>query len=113
MSPALLKPKDRKRVEKAVTTYRDGREVCNTKTKRGREEYHRRVVAMCRRQNWLCLLCDKRMDLGNPPTFEHEDGRGMGGGHRDDRIEINGKPMNSAAHGLCNSMKGSRRGGKR
>jgi len=42
-------------------------------------------------------------------TFEHQDGRGMGGSHRDDRIEIDGKPYNGAAHGKCNSDKGSKR----
>ncbi len=40
-------------------------------------------------------------------TFEHEDGRGMGAGHRDDRIEKNGKPYNGAAHFWCNAKKGS------
>jgi len=40
-------------------------------------------------------------------TFEHQDGRGHGGGHRDDRIEIDGEPYNSAVHGMCNVKKGS------
>lgn len=39
-------------------------------------------------------------------TFEHENKRGK---DRDDRIEVNGKPVNGAAHGLCNSIVGSRR----
>jgi hypothetical protein len=42
-------------------------------------------------------------------TFEHQDGRGMGGGHRDDRIEIDGKPYNGAACLSCNGSKGSKR----
>ena len=46
-------------------------------------------------------------------TFEHQDGRGMDAGHRDDRIEkpdpLTGKmkPYNGAAHAWCNSKKGS------
>jgi len=94
--------------QKCVIVRRDGREVC-AKTFRGRKEYHRRVVAMCERQSWCCSICGGPMVLGESATFEHTDGRGMGGGHRDDRIEINGKPHNSAAHGFCNAMKGSKR----
>jgi hypothetical protein len=95
----------------AVITRRDGREVC-TSNYAGRKEYHRRVVVMCIRQNWACSLCGGPMNLGDSATFEHTDGRGMGGGHRDDRTEINGKPYNSAAHGWCNVLKGSRRGSR-
>jgi hypothetical protein len=42
-------------------------------------------------------------------TFEHEAGRGHGGGHRDDRIIVNGKNINGAAHRSCNGQKASRR----
>ena len=33
----------------------------------------------------------------------------MNGGHRDDRIEIEGRAYNGAAHSSCNLAKGSRR----
>jgi hypothetical protein len=33
----------------------------------------------------------------------------MGGAHRDDRIEVDGKPYNGAACHACNTAKGSRR----
>jgi hypothetical protein len=43
------------------------------------------------------------------PTFEHQDGRGAGGGHRDDRIEIDGQWNNAAVDPDCNISKGSKR----
>ena len=101
-------PKKRRKLV-AVKTFRDGREVCNMESAEGRREYRQRLVAMCRRQGWNCSECGQPMHQGNPPTFDHEAGRGMGGGHRDDRIVRDGKPYNSAMHWLCNSMKGSRR----
>jgi hypothetical protein len=61
-----------------------------------------------------CSLCGNLMDRENA-TFEHEDGRGMGGAHQDDRIwkpdPVTGelKPYNSVAHGWCNGKKGSQR----
>jgi hypothetical protein len=66
------------------------------------------------RQKNRCSLCGNRMDRENA-TFEHEDGRGMGGSRQDDRIwkldpvtrEL--KPYNSVAHGWCNGKKGSQR----
>jgi hypothetical protein len=33
----------------------------------------------------------------------------MGAGKRDDRLEIDGKPINAAVHGLCNVERGSKR----
>lgn len=42
-------------------------------------------------------------------TFEHQDGKGMGGSHQDDRIEIDGEWYNAAAHWKCNNDKGSKR----
>jgi hypothetical protein len=42
-------------------------------------------------------------------TFEHEAGRGMNGGHRDDRIEKDGKWYNGAAHLWCNNLKSGKR----
>ena len=95
----------------AVRKYLDGREVC-TKTPKGRAEYARRRLAMAQRQHWICCICQdprRRMRL-EEVTFEHENGRGMGGSWRDDRIEDeDGKPMNGAAHLFCNSKKGSKR----
>ena len=58
------------------------------------------------RQDGLCSICGHWMNP-NECTYEHSEGRGMNGGHRDDRIEIDGKPYNSAVHGLCNVRKGS------
>jgi len=48
-------------------------------------------------------------------TFEHEDGRGMGGARRDDRIVIEDEEgrfvrhQNGASHKSCNSKRGSLR----
>jgi hypothetical protein len=47
--------------------------------------------------------------LGHRATFDHEDGRGSGGGKRDDRIIKDGRYYNGAAHLACNLWKGSRR----
>lgn len=51
--------------------------------------------------------------IGDDCTFEHVDGRGIGGGHRDDRIWLpDGDrmiPYNLAAHVKCNMAKGSKR----
>lgn len=83
----------------------NGRQVC-TKTAEGTREYRGRTEQMCERQQGLCSICGLPMRQ-DEATFEHQDGRGHGGGHRDDRIEIDGQPYNSAAHGLCNVKKGS------
>ena len=83
------------------------REVCD-KSPAGRAEYNRRVVEMAERQGWLCAICGEYMHGGNV-SFEHQDGRGMGGSLRDDRIEKNGKIYNAATHAICNAKKGSRR----
>lgn len=82
-----------------------GREVCS-KTPRGRAEYARRVSKMADRQGNLCAICEQYMTA---PTFEHQDGRGMGGSLRDDVIEKQGKWYNAATCYQCNSRKGSRR----
>lgn len=83
----------------------NGRQVC-TQTAAGRREYVLRTEQMWERQLGLCSLCNLPMRR-EEATYEHQDGRGIGGGHRDDRIEIDGKPYNSAAHGFCNCVKGS------
>lgn len=120
-SPAFPKPKDQKREQPAVRIFRGGREVCNIKTKAGRDIYHSRKVAMWERQGRVCSLqldrCIGLLHLQKKYiTFEHDEGRGHGGGHRDDRIEIPDpenpgqmKPINSAACPYCNADKGSTR----
>jgi hypothetical protein len=113
----ILKPKDRpKRKYEAVRVYPDGREVCQQSHIAGKREYRRRIYVMLERQGNRCGLmitpdCIRRGGnmAGWTPTFEHVDGRGMGGSHRDDRIEKDGKPYNLAACYACNNEKGSRR----
>ncbi len=100
-----------------VKVLRDGREVCNQFTSTGRREYRKRTEEMAARKNQICCLfehspvCHPRgLLMGYVPTFEHENGRGMGGGHRDDRIVLpDGRWQNGAAHAQCNIWKGSRR----
>jgi hypothetical protein len=82
-----------------------GREVCS-KTPLGQREYRSRTETMWHRQKGICSICLNPMRI-DEATYEHEDGRGMGGGHRDDRVVIDGKQHNSACHGLCNVKKGS------
>jgi hypothetical protein len=92
----------------------DGREVCNLLTKDGRDEYDKRKRIMWKRQKKRCCLfgfidgCSGDLPWSDA-MFEHESGRGMSGGHREDRIEIDGKWVNGVAHARCNSLKGSRR----
>jgi hypothetical protein len=106
-APAFPKPKQMKRKPKAaVNIYRDGREVCDLTTKAGYEEYKRRIEVMRIRQEKKCYLCGYFLRK-DEATFDHQDGRGHGGGHRDDRIEKDGKPYNGAAHFRCNASKGS------
>ena len=97
-----------------VRRYRDGREVCDLRSRAGLEEYRQRVRAMWLRQGRRCCLegwvkgCPGRMRLAEA-CFERQDGRGMDAGHRDDRIEIGGRRYNGAAHAWCNGEKGSKR----
>lgn len=84
-----------------------GREVCRKNTA-GKREYQRRIDVMHHRQGGMCCLCHLPLDR-RFATFEHEDGRGLGGGRRDDRTEKDGHWINGAAHGQCNGEKGSRR----
>ena len=92
-------------IKNGVKIYPDGREVC-LKTKAGREEYADRTFKMWVRQKLICYLCGKRLEWTDA-TFDHERSRGLGGGNREDRIEIDSAPVNGAAHYLCNSRKGS------
>jgi hypothetical protein len=86
--------------------YEGGREVLNRKTDLGRQAYEVRTLLMAARQNYLCGLCGFPMSV---PTFDHQDGRGMNGGKRDDRIEVNGVWQNAAVCFECNGLKGSKR----
>ena len=96
----------------SMRVMKDGREVISLLTKAGRDLYMGRVRAMWLRQGKRCCLegrvtgCPGALRLADA-VFEHQDGRGMGGGHRDDRIVKDGKPYNGAAHAWCNSKKGS------
>lgn len=89
----------------AVKVFRDSREVCQGNAA-GRREYKRRTLAMSARQDNLCAFCGTWM---RDPSFDHADGRGHGGGFRDDRIEIDGEWSNAAMHISCNGLKASRR----
>ena len=100
-------PKPRRSRERyAYRTMPDGREICN-KTALGRAEYRKRTLAMAERQGWRCELCGLAM-TPDTVTFDHQQGRGMGGGKRDDRMELNGLRFNAAVHGICNADKASR-----
>jgi len=116
--PMFPKPGQIKKQPEAVKVLKDGREICNMNTTAGRKEYFRRIRVMWERQDKVCCLygkvegCPGRLSIVDA-TFEHQDGRGHGGGHHDDRIEkpdpVTGeiKPYNGAAHNLCNMRKGS------
>lgn len=90
----------------------------NLLTKEGRDIYMSRIREMWERQEKRCCLqglvdgCPGKLALQDA-TFDHDEGRGMDGAHRDDRIWIpdakTGElwPINGAAHALCNSKKGS------
>jgi hypothetical protein len=118
MKPAFPKPGATRKPVEPVHTYRDGREVIRTSTQAGRALYARRTRIMWERQGQMCGLqiskrCMKKLPL-RLAQFDHSDGRGLGGssggaGKRDDRILIDGKPVNCAACPSCNAEKGSRR----
>lgn len=109
MKPAFPKPKDIRRKREAVHVFPDGREVCDLETAEGKRIYAGRTVGMAVRQNWFCRWCRLQM-LRSEISFDHEDGRGMNGSHRDDRIFRDGKPYNGAVHLHCNLSKASKRG---
>lgn len=93
----------------AVRKLRDGREICKCRTVKGKREYKRRIELMWERQGGMCRICHRPLLLSEA-TFDHEDGRGMNGSHRDDRIEKDGVPYNAVACLGCNVRKGSKRG---
>jgi hypothetical protein len=103
---AFPKPWQRKPNRLAVRVFMDGREVCDVTRRAGYDEYERRKRLMWERQGKKCFLCGQTL-FWKDATFEHQDGRGMGGSKRDDRIEKDGQPYNGVAHLLCNQTKGS------
>lgn len=114
MNLTFPKPSQIKKQPVAVRIMKDGREIVNLLCKAGRDEYEHRKDQMFERQKGICCLyghiegCPGRLRRSDA-VFEHEAGRGHGGGHRDDRIEVNGKPQNGVAHPICNSKKSSQR----
>jgi hypothetical protein len=109
-----MKPTPKHLCDDGIFRYPDGREVCQITSKLGMDEYMRRKRVMWERQGRMCCLyghladCPGRLNWADT-TFDHEVPRGHGGGARDDRIEVDGKWMNGAAHWRCNDAKGSRR----
>ena len=60
------------------------------------------------RQGFQCALCTRI--AGSVMTFDHQAGRGHGGGHRDDRIvDEQGNWINAALCMSCNGKKASKR----
>lgn len=75
-------------------------------TKEGQRIYKSRTVAMFMRQGLSCALCPAWGNI----QFDHEAGRGHGGGHRNDAItDADGNWINAALCEHCNSLKGSKR----
>ena len=113
---AIARPSEMKKEPVAVKMFADGREVCDLKCKAGRDEYERRKDVMFNGQGRRCGLmispqCKERKGKWprNEIQFGHPSSRGMGGGKRDDRLEIDGKPSGALALcPFCNSLQGSR-----
>jgi hypothetical protein len=121
-APKFPKPsqiKKRKPDNPAFEVMPDLREICRnhpeTGTSAGRAEYKRRIALMWERQRGICCLAGHAPMCPGPlrledSTFEHENGRGVDGSKRDDRIELpNGKWLNGASHYVCNQWKSSRK----
>lgn len=113
----ILKPKEQRPKQRgAVTIYPDGREKCRN-VPSGKREYERRKMQMRERQGFTCaLMLDDacKREIGylheSNTTFDHEAGRGLGGGHRDDSLlKPDGSWRNAAVCVACNGLKGSRR----
>lgn len=101
--PSQVKQKRKYLCDDGVFRYPNGREVCDFNSKKGRDEYTRRLKVSWEEQKHICPWCAKPLRWSEA-TMDHTAPRGMGGGARDDR------PENiKAVHGLCNSLKGSRR----
>lgn len=100
--PAFPKPSQVKKTQEAVKVYRDGREVCQNNVA-GKAEYERRRRVAWDKQKGICAICLRPLVLYEA-TSDHRKPRGMGAGKRDDR-----QKNIHAVHGLCNTIKGSRR----
>ncbi len=75
-------------LKEKVLPYRvmgDGREICS-KTSAGKKEYFRRKLERWVMDKGLCCLCGQPI-VAEQLTYEHPNGRGFGGGTRDDRVE--------------------------
>lgn len=114
MLPAFPKPSQVRKQRLVVKVYPDGREVCVLTTKKGMDEYMDRKKKMWERQGRRCALqisdqCKVRQGRWpfDATTFDHQNGRGMAGGKRDDRIEVEGKWLNAAVCWGCNGLKSS------
>lgn len=84
------------------------REVLDLTTAIGTRFYKTRTYEMEKRQNFRCAICERT--AGASMQFDHQDGRGMGGSNRDDRIvDDRGNWLNAALCHACNSEKGSKR----
>lgn len=113
---AFPKPKNLKVTREAFKVCDDQREICYTfgmvkASKKGRDEYRRRLKLMHERQKAVCCLsehcpvCPGAL-CWEESTFDHENTRK----ERDDRIVLpNGRWQNGACHAICNVWKGSRR----
>ena len=84
----------------------EGRERCDLKKARGQRIYKERTETMRLRQGERCCICAQFLGAYDS-TFDHQNGRGAG--KRDDRIEVDGKRINGAAHYRCNMERGSKR----
>lgn len=92
----------------AVKVMPDGREICSG-TEAGRREYERRKIQMWELDDHLCCVCDREITDVRLLTFEHWDGRGMGGAKQDDRIHDGARRINGVSHFRCNVAKGSKK----
>lgn len=91
----------------SVKTFPDQREVCENNAA-GKREYEQRKMEMWSRQLEMCAICGRWIP-SNLAFFDHQDGRGHGGGHRDDRIMRGSSWFNAALCYGCNGQKGSKR----
>jgi hypothetical protein len=126
--PAFPKPSQKKKTRKwrdenGVIHLPDSREICDLNCAAGRRSYAERKEKMLERQGRKCCLglsgCTGMVRLSKyDMQFEHEDGKGFNGGHRDDRIlvpveqpggTIKLKWQNGVSCPWCNSRKGSKR----
>lgn len=70
--------------------------------------YKDRLYEMEVRQGFRCAICERT--AGSRMEFDHQDGRGMNGGHRSDEIlDDKGGWINAALCHDCNTRKGSKR----